>query len=69
MIRGKEYEAITRPLIRRALRAAAFTVLPKDEQEQYDLKYGDEYSCILRPPIFMLGISILELALFIYHAV
>lgn len=63
MVVGYDYMASDRPFVRSALRAAAFTVVPKSER-----RYLAEYSC-MPPPLFMIFVSLVEIGVFIYYTV
>ncbi len=52
-----------RPLVRRALWAAGLSVVPKNERT-----YLSMHTCS-PPPLFMLAISIIEIAVFVYHCI
>ncbi|ODN05684.1 Rhomboid-related protein 3 [Orchesella cincta] len=63
MVVGYDYMASDRPFVRSALRAAAYTVVPRNER-----RYLAEYSCC-PPPLFMILISFVELGVFLYYTV
>lgn len=63
MVVGYDYMASDRPFVRHALRAAAYTVVPRNER-----RYLAEYSCF-PPPLFMILISCVEIGVFIYHTI
>ncbi|CAG0884800.1 unnamed protein product [Darwinula stevensoni] len=58
----------SRPIFRRIIRYAAFTVIPRGKRQKTVRRYMNEYSC-LPPPLFMILISLVELGIFIYYAV
>jgi len=65
---AKEYELEHRPIIRKAIWAAAYTIVPRKEREKWGKNYLDHYSCC-PPPVFMLMISLVELGIFVYHTI
>lgn len=55
-----------RPRLHRLVRYAAFAVVPRSQRRSIIRKYLDEYNC-MPPPLFIILISILEIAFFIYY--
>lgn len=59
MVIGYDYMASDRPIVRSVLRAAAYTVVPRN-----DRRYMAEYTCS-PPPLFMIIISLIEIVIYI----
>lgn len=57
-----------RPRLHRLIRYAAMAVVPKSARQSVIRRYLEEYSC-LPPPVFIIIISIIEIAFFIYYCV
>ncbi|RWS28714.1 rhomboid-related protein 2-like protein [Leptotrombidium deliense] len=57
-----------RPYLRKLIVAAAMVAVPSSEKQTVVNRYLDEYSC-KPPPIFMICISVIEIAVFIYYCV
>ncbi|KAK8785473.1 hypothetical protein V5799_008163 [Amblyomma americanum] len=57
-----------RPRFLSLVRYAAMTVVPKRQRATVVRRYLDEYSC-MPPPLFLITISIVEVAVFIYYCV
>ena len=57
-----------RPRLHRLIRYAALAVVPKSARQSVIRRYLEEYNC-MPPPIFILTISIIEIALFIYYCI
>lgn len=57
-----------RPKFQRLVRFAAMTVVPSRQRATVVRRYLDEYSC-KPPPLFLLSISLFEIAAFIYYCV
>lgn len=57
-----------RPRFLRLVRYAATAVVPKRQRATVVRRYLDEYSC-MPPPLFLITISIVEIAVFIYYCV
>lgn len=57
-----------RPRFLRLVRYAAMAVVPKKQRATVVRRYIDEYSC-MPPPLFVIVVSLIELAVFIYYCV
>ena len=56
------------PRIHQLVRYAAVAVVPRNQRQTVVSSYLDHYNC-LPPPIFMLLISVIEIAVFVYYCV
>lgn len=56
------------PRLQRLIRYAAIAVVPKTQRHSIIRRYLEEYNCF-PPPIFMILISIIEIAVFVYYCV
>lgn len=56
------------PRIHQLVRYAAVAVVPRNQRQTVVSSYMDHYSCV-PPPIFMLLISVVEIAVFVYYCV
>ncbi|KAI1292230.1 Rhomboid-related protein 3 [Halotydeus destructor] len=67
MVHARELGA-QHPYLRRLIRYAARSVVPKNQRQSTVRNYIEHYNC-LPPPLFLLSISILEIAAFVYYSV
>lgn len=57
-----------RPRLHRLIRYAALAVVPKSARQSVIARYLEEYNC-MPPPVFIIIISLIEVAFFIYYCV
>ncbi|XP_053207442.1 rhomboid-related protein 2-like [Panonychus citri] len=67
MVKSREMGA-HRPRLHRLIRYAAIAVVPKSQRQSVIRRYIEEYNCS-PPPLFLMLISIVEIAVFIYYCV
>lgn len=57
-----------RPRLHRLIRYAALAVVPKSARQSVIARYLEEYNC-MPPPVFIIIISLIEVAFFIYYCI
>jgi rhomboid-related protein 1/2/3 len=67
MVEAREFGA-HRPRLHQLIRYAALAVVPRNQRQTVILRYLEHFSCAT-PPIFLLLISIIEIAVFVYYCV